>query len=122
MCSRARTFMPLLPLFLLLSGASLSLSQEQASTRYEVSAASLSHHDFRVRQQAYKALADAGAAAVPAVVTAAQRGNRETRDRAISLLLAASLSRQKEASQAGERGLVQLAAAQDEQLTRAVRG
>ena len=91
---------------------------EKATARYAAAVNALHHRDFRTRQQAYKTLAEAGASAVPAIETGARDGDRETRDRAISLLLSAALSRKKDAGQAGEQALEQLSAAKDESLKR----
>lgn len=96
-------------------------SGDEVKARYAAAVDALHHHDFRARQQAYKTLAQAGAAAVPAIEAGARNGNRETRDRAISLLLAAALSGQRDAGQAGEHALEQLVAAKDDSLKRAAR-
>ena len=92
-----------------------------AAAKYAAAVDALHHRDFRARQQAYKTLAEAGAAAVPAIEAGARNGDRETRDRAISLLLSAALSRKKDAGQAGEQALEQLATAKDDSLKRVVR-
>jgi len=115
-----------LPLALFLCGAAATnLHAEETpldkQAKYAAAVADLHHPDFRTRQQAYKTLAEAGAAAVPAIEAGAREANRETRDRAISLLLGAALSRQKEVPQAGTRALEQLAAAKEESLKRAAR-
>ncbi|MBC7856447.1 MAG: hypothetical protein IAF94_23705 [Pirellulaceae bacterium] len=98
-----------------------SESDEEVKAKYAAAVDALHHRDFRVRQQAYKTLTQAGAAAVPAIERGARSGNRETRDRAISLLLAAALSRQSDAGQAGEHALEQLVAAKEDSLKRAAR-
>jgi hypothetical protein len=90
----------------------------EAAAKYAAAVDALHHRDFRARQQAYKTLAEAGAAAVPAIEAGARGGDRETRDRAISLLLSAALSRKKDAGQAGEQALEQLATAKDDSLKR----
>src|SRR6185436_17666183 len=74
---------------------------EEATARFAAAVDALHHHDFRIRQQAYKTLAEAGAGAVPEIEAGARNGDRETRDRAISLLLSAALSRKKDAGLAG---------------------
>jgi hypothetical protein len=89
-------------------------SAEEAAARYVAAVDALHHRDFRARQKAYKTLAEAGAAAVPAIEAGARGGGRETQDRAISLLLSAALSRKKDASTAGEQALEQLATAKDD--------
>lgn len=96
-------------------------SDDEVKARYAAAVDALHHHDFRARQQAYKTLMKAGSAAVPAIEAGARNGNRETRDRAISLLLAAALSGQRDAGQAGEHALEQLVAAKDDSLKRAAR-
>lgn len=101
--------------------AASAVGDEKAPLSYEEAAARLQHRDFRVRQQSYKLLAEAGAAAVPAVLEAARGGDRETRDRAISLLLSTALSRRKEASQAGEIALESLVSSADGRMVRAAR-
>jgi hypothetical protein len=88
---------------------------------YATTVEALSRGDFRSRQQAYKSLADAGAAAVPAIEAGARGGDRETRDRAIALLMSAALSKKKDAALAGEQALQQLAAAKDTTLQRIAR-
>lgn len=113
-----------LPLVLCLAGAAhlTSFAEDQRDDKqanYAASVAALDHPDFRTRQQAYKTLAEAGAAAVPAIEDGARDGNRETRDRSISLLLGAALSRQKGVPQAGERALEELAGAKEASLKRA---
>lgn len=96
-------------------------SGEETTARFAAAVDALHHHDFHIRQQAYKTLAEAGAAAVPAIEAGALNGDRETRDRAISLLLSAALSRQKDAGQVGEQALEQLAGTKDESLKRVAR-
>lgn len=113
-----------LPLVLSLVGAAQPTlrAEEQRNDKpanYAAAVAALNHPDFRTRQQAYKTLAEAGVAAVPAIEDGARDGNRETRDRAISLLLGAAMSRQKGVPQAGERALEELAGAKDASLKRA---
>ncbi|MFN0020830.1 MAG: hypothetical protein ACKVP0_21430 [Pirellulaceae bacterium] len=118
-------FRLLLPLALFLGAAATSLHAEETpldkQAKYAAAVADLHHPDFRTRQQAYKTLAEAGVAAVPAIEAGAREGNRETRDRAISLLLGAALSRQKDVPPAGERALVQLAETKDKSLQRSAR-
>ncbi len=96
-------------------------SDDEVKARYAAAVDALHHHDFRARQQAHKTLAQAGAAAVPAIEAGARNGNRETRDRAISLLLAAALSRQADAGKAGKQALQELVVAKDDSLKRAAR-
>ena len=91
---------------------------EEATARYVAAVDALHHRDFRARQQAYKTLAEAGAAAVPAIEAGARDGDRETRDRAISLLLSAALSRKKDAGMAGEQALELLVTTKDDSLKR----
>jgi Leucine Rich repeat len=93
-------------------------SGNEQTARFAAAVDALHHPDFRARQQAYKSLARGGAAAAPAIEAAARAGDRETRDRAIALLLSAALSRQKDAVQAGRQALEQLAAANDDSLRR----
>ena len=92
-----------------------------AKDKYAAAVEALHHRDFRTRQQAFKTLADAGAAAVPAIEAAAQSGDRETRDRAISLLMSAALSRKTDAAKAGEQALGELAAIKDNSFQRVAR-
>jgi len=123
---RARIIFAILGwLLLLICGSALLpmrlMAAETAAdpaAKYAAAVDALHHRDFRARQQAYKTLAEAGAAAVPAIEAGARGGDRETRDRAISLLLSAALSRKKDAGQAGEQALEQLATAKDDSLKR----
>ncbi len=105
------------------SGSPLPAAEigDKEAANYAAAVDALHHRDFRARQQAYRTLAEAGAAAVPAIEAGARGGDRETRDRAISLLLSAALSRKQDSGRAGERALALLATAKDQSLQRVAR-
>lgn len=85
------------------------------------SVAALAGDTFEERENATKALAGAGEAAVPFVVAAAKSGDRETTYRALVVLDRLASADESGARKAARRALAELSKADDAQVARAAR-
>lgn len=83
--------------------------------------AALASDEFVHREQATKALAAAGEAAIPFVVAAAKTGDREASYRALVVLDRLATSNEAGTRKAARQALVELSAANDSQVARAAR-